>query len=61
MYEGDFKDSLKMGRGILYNENGKKEYDGEIKKGLKDGKGTLYDKDENIIIYEGNFKDDNII
>ena len=39
MYEGNYIESYPNGKGILFYENGKKQYEGEFKKNLKDGKG----------------------
>jgi len=64
VYEGEFKDNLKDGLGVLRNKNGIL-YQGEWKDGKKNGKGTLSFQNVNcvcfgqrILRYEGEFKDD---
>ena len=37
-YEGDFKNDLKNGKGIIYYKNGGR-YEGDFKNNLRDGKG----------------------
>ena len=54
-YEGDRKNNLKEGKGILYFQNGDK-YEGEFKNDKMDGKGVLYYA--NGEKFKGKFKED---
>ena len=40
-YEGDFKNNLRVGKGIIYYKDGSK-YEGEFKNNVRDGKGIIY-------------------
>jgi len=55
LYEGEFLNDKRHGKGKLYND-GKIKYDGEYLNGKKHGNGKLYLKNE--LIFEGEFKDD---
>lgn len=55
-YEGEFKDDLYNGHGILYSA-GHKEYDGEFLNGMRHGTGKAYD-DKNNLIYDGEWEND---
>lgn len=54
-YEGDFKDGIRHGRGIMTWKDGAK-YDGEWKDGMRHGKGIMTWKTGEK--YEGEFKND---
>lgn len=55
MYEGEVKNGLKEGKGILrFRDNDEKFYFGEFKDGKIEGKGKLFFSKEEY--YEGNFK-----
>ena len=57
IYEGDIKQGLFHGKGVLFDSQGKRVYEGEFKEGKKHGKGTSYDLEGNII-YDGKWKED---
>jgi hypothetical protein len=44
-YEGEFKNKLRDGKGIMYYNNGNK-YEGEWKNDVKEGKGIMYYKSQ---------------
>ena len=50
-----FKDGEYEGEGILYYENGNKEYEGNFVNGMYNGEGILYSENNNII-FKGVFK-----
>ena len=52
-YEGETKNDLMKGKGILYYNNSKR-YEGEFKNGKREGKGILYYNDGGK--YIGEFK-----
>ena len=54
-YRGGFKDNEFSGKGIDYNEDGKRLYEGYFEDGWRDGKGKEYNEDGQLI-YEGNFQ-----
>ena len=53
-FDGIFRNN-KYAKGILYYENGYKEYEGEFKEDKYEGKGILYFERNNKIFYEGSF------
>lgn len=53
IYEGDYFNGLKIGKGILKKRNGEIIYSGYFKEDKFDGYGTLYIN--NGYVYEGNF------
>ena len=55
IYEGEFKDGLFHGVGVITDSHGKLEYSGNFKDGKYDGNGTLKLPDAQV--YEGEFKD----
>jgi hypothetical protein len=55
-YEGQFRDGVQCGHGVLYREGGVREYEGSWQNGMFDGKGTQFF--ENGEKYEGAFKED---
>ena len=60
LYEGEFKNGKKDGKGKEYNLDGLI-YEGGFKEGKRNGKGKAYDKDgNNILLFEGDFKNDDI-
>ncbi|WP_165452705.1 stalk domain-containing protein [Paenibacillus thalictri] len=54
LYEGDFKNGLREGKGKQYKDY-QLVYDGDYKKGVKEGTGKYY---ENSTVYEGPFVND---
>ena len=54
-YEGDFKDGVKNGKGVMKHKNGDI-YEGSFRNDVKYGNGVYRFKDGEI--YEGEFKDD---
>jgi len=56
-YEGEKKNGLRNGNGVLYYSNGLC-YEGEFKDGLRHGYGTL--KFNHIEIYNGDWTNDEI-
>lgn len=61
-YEGDFKNNMPNGKGVLYFENGSM-YKGEFKNGRMEGKGMMdirqmKGESDHVEIYEGDFADD---
>ena len=58
VYEGEFKDHLKHGKGKQYSfDAATLLYDGEWKNGLKHGKGTFYDT-HGSVVYDGEYEND---
>ena len=55
-YEGEWKDDMEDGLGIMYYNKRKDRYEGSFKKGKKEGKGIYYYDNGNR--YEGDWKDD---
>lgn len=55
-YEGQFRDGVQSGQGVLFREGGHKQYEGYWHNGMFDGKGVQYF--ENGQKYEGAFKED---
>lgn len=55
VYEGDFKNNEKHGKGIMRQADGSVWYEGEYKQGIPHGLGTLYYP--NGAIYQGSWKD----
>lgn len=55
IYEGEYKNGIKNGKGVYYYEDGKK-YDGEFVDDKREGKGTFCWEDGTK--WEGNFKND---
>ena len=57
IYDGYWKNDIKDGTGVLYNQNNRKMiYQGKWKNDLPNGYGMSFNKDE-FLEYEGNFKD----
>ena len=54
IYEGEYLNWKKQGKGIEYDYYENKIYEGEYLNGIRHGKGKEYDKDENKI-YEGEY------
>ena len=54
IYDGEYYNRSKNGKGKEYNENGILIYEGEYDHGFKNGKGKEYNKDGNLV-YEGEF------
>ena len=54
IYEGEYINGMRNGKGKQYDKDGKIIYEGEFKDGKRHGKGKLFDE-EGKIIYEGNF------
>ena len=46
-YEGDFRNELREGKGIMYYYDGEK-YEGDWRNGIKHGKGIYYFKEKVI-------------
>lgn len=57
MYQGQFKNGKKHGKGIYTYIKNDVRYEGEYKDGLKSGNGTVYNHD-NTIAYSGGFERD---
>ena len=57
-WEGGVKNGKPFGYGVLYDEEGRKEYEGFMVDGVKMGCGIEYSNDIERIIYEGCFYDD---
>lgn len=55
-YEGQFRDGVQSGYGVLHRDGGHVEYEGSWHNGMFDGKGVQYF--ENGEKYEGSFKED---
>ena len=56
-WEGGVKDGKPFGYGVLYDEEGRKEYEGFMVDGVKMGCGIEYSNDIERVIYEGCFYD----
>ena len=56
-WEGGVKDGKPFGYGVLYDEEGRKEYEGFMVDGVKMGCGIEYSNDIERVIYEGYFYD----
>ena len=56
MYEGEYFNGKRNGKGKDYYYNGNIKYEGDYKKGKRHGEGYKYDKTGSII-YIGEFKD----
>ena len=56
IYEGEFKNDKRHGKGIEYLRNGSIEYEGDWKDGKRHGKGIEYRKHP-LVYYEGDWKD----
>jgi len=56
IYEGDFKDKMAHGKGLMRWRNGDK-YEGEFLNGLRHGKGTYFSK-ETGAKYDGQYEND---
>ena len=54
VYEGEYLEGIKNGKGKVYNIDGKLKYEGEFVNGKKSGKGKEYDKNGNLL-FEGEF------
>ena len=54
VYEGDFVNGVKEGRGYYRGINGVK-YKGDYKNGMKEGLGEIYNSDDTLS-YKGEFK-----
>ena len=57
IFEGEYINSQKNGKGIEYYKNGKVLYEGEYINGQKNGKGIEYDKYGNFL-FEGLYLND---
>ena len=57
-WEGGVKDGKQFGYGVLYDEEGKKEYEGFMVDGVKNCKGIEYYSDIGKVEYKGSFCDD---
>ena len=57
-WEGGVKDGKPFGYGVLYDEEGKKEYEGFMVDGVKNCKGIEYYSDIGKVEYKGSFCDD---
>jgi len=55
VYEGEWRDGLRHGQGILYDANGNMRYEGEWQHGRRHGKGTSYHENGNME-YEGTWE-----
>ena len=54
LYEGELKNSLREGKGKLFDQCGRLVYEGELKQGMKDGNGKEYNENGDLI-FEGIF------
>lgn len=57
MYQGEFENGKKHGKGVYNYIKNDVRYEGEYKDGLKNGHGTVYNHD-NTMAYSGNFERD---
>jgi len=57
VYQGEFKNGKKHGKGVYNYIKNDVRYEGEYKDGLKSGHGTVYNHD-NTMAYSGNFERD---
>ena len=55
VYEGNFKNGIRGGKGIVYDKDNIKLFEGDWKNDMIDGIGIIYDKSENKL-FEGEFK-----
>ena len=53
MFEGDYKNGEKNGKGKEYNKNGELIFEGDYSNGKRNGKGKEYEN--NKLIFEGEF------
>lgn len=54
-YQGEFKDGVFWGAGVLYDHKGKSIYEGNFENGCYHGMGILYQGIEENLIYKGEF------